>query len=358
MHHVHRTVAARAAMLLVPAVLVTSGLAAPLVFVASAQEDRDRVLLSQGKPALGRTRESEAFPARDAVDGNPETRWSSRPADPQWLRVDLRQTADVSSVEIDWGTTYSTAYSIQLSADGRVWSTQWFTDDGHGGKDVITVPGEAVGRYVRMRSVTRSGEAGTSIRELRVYGRPEERSAVETPSSSAPSKPASSATPTASGPSAPTPSATPSPAPSRSGPPGAVLYYVVGKEPDGSVEKLNDIAARFLGDPNRYPEIADLTEGHRQPDGAFMTDPRTLRPGWALKMPKDASGAGLKFGILPGLESPSPEALRSPDLMRAVDDTGDVDGLSPVSLAAYAAGAVGVLAALTALGIWLARRWR
>ncbi|WP_165362599.1 discoidin domain-containing protein [Promicromonospora panici] len=191
-------------------------------------------MLSEGRPALALTRKSDAFLARHAVDGNHETRWTSRPEDPQWLRVDLEQAADVQRVEIDWGAAYSTAYSIQISDDGAAWSTSWFTDGGDGGKDVITVSGDGRGRYVRMRSVTRGGSAGIAIRETRVYGWRENEEPVETgipvpapgvspkPSNPSPKStptlppaPATSSPPTAPATTAPTPSTRPSPAPSR-----------------------------------------------------------------------------------------------------------------------------------------------
>jgi hypothetical protein len=181
-HHVHRTAPARTATVLLLAVLVTTALmttalAAPAMPVASATDGQ---LLSNGKPALGLTRRSAEFRARNAVDGNPETLWASRPEEPQWLRVDLERTADVRRVEIDWGAEYSTAYSIQVSDDGAVWGTRWSTDEGNGGKDVITISGDGHGRYVRVRGVTHSGSAGTAIREMRIYGLAENEEPGET----------------------------------------------------------------------------------------------------------------------------------------------------------------------------------
>ena len=309
MHHAHRTAPARAATVLVLALvlalvlLTTTGLVAPATLAVSARADA--ALLSEGRPALGLTRRSAEFPARDAVDGNPETRWASLPEDPQWLRVDLEQAAGVQRVEIVWGAAYSTAYSIQISNDGEVWSTQWSTDKGDGGTDTITVPGDRRGRYVRMRSGTRNGSAGIAVREMRVYGLEENEDPVETgipaPAPGVSPKPSSNPNPT------PTPTSTP-PAPTASLPPTAT--------------------------------------GTTIPTPPTRPSPSPSRSG----SPKDASGAG----------SPSPERKSSPSPSSspsgqadAVRGAREVAVVGPVVPILYA---VGLVAGLVALGIWLGRR--
>jgi len=52
-------------------------------------------------------------------------------------------------------------------------------------------------------------------------------------------------------------------------------------------DTLWDIAAAHLGDGARYPEIADLSHGVTQPDGARLTDPDLIRPGWILRLPAE-----------------------------------------------------------------------
>ncbi|MFD6142005.1 discoidin domain-containing protein [Promicromonospora sp. NPDC060271] len=349
---------ARAATTVVLTALAASALATVPVLPARAAEEV--VLVSQGRPAVASSLEKPEFLARNAVDGNPETRWSSGFSDPQWLRIDLGRSTVVHRVEIDWEVSHSTGYSIQLSDDGETWETHWF-GAGDGGQDVHDILGE--GRYVQMYSTQRSGTAGNSIWELRIYGEPEKKAAAPAqpaspkpePSAEASARP--SATPEAS------PSASPeaSPVPSRSGPPGSVLYYVIGTEPDGSVEKLNDISERFLGDRDRWPEIAELTEGHRQPDGEYMTDPRKPKPGWVLKMPKDATGKGLRFGPLPGYEPASPSPSATPEASPSPVDVSDAEAASssvPWPTIAWAGTAVLVLGPLAGLVVWLVRRRR
>jgi hypothetical protein len=341
------------------AIVVLTAVAGP---VAPAWAAEEPVLVSQGKPAVASSLEKPEFRGANAVDGNPDTRWSSGFSDPQWLRIDLGRKTVVHRVEIDWEVSHSAAYSIQLSDDGETWETHWF-GDGDGGNDVHDILGE--GRYVRMYSTQRSGTAGNSIWEMRIYGEPERKAQPDpvtpaSPKASATPKETSAASPAAS----PTQSDEPEPEPSRSGPPGSVLYYVVKATPDGNVEKLNDIAERFLGDRDRYPEIAELTEGHRQPDGEYLTDPRTLKPGWVLKMPKDASGEGLEFGPLPGYEpaSASPSAAASASPSASPEPAGEAPAVveasaaGPVPLVVPVVAGIGVLALLGAAALWLVRR--
>lgn len=82
-------------------------------------------------------------------------------------------------------------------------------------------------------------------------------------------------------------------------PTGPVKFYVVRSSFNGQPEFLFEIAQRFLGDGNRFPEIFQLNEGRRQPDGHALTNPMVLLPGWILVLPNDASGPGVQFGLLP-----------------------------------------------------------
>ncbi|GAB4086060.1 hypothetical protein GCM10028784_26900 [Myceligenerans cantabricum] len=84
-----------------------------------------------------------------------------------------------------------------------------------------------------------------------------------------------------------------------------VTYYVVREKGDGEPEFLFEIAQRYLGDGNRYPEIFDLNEGRLQPDGNTVTAPEVLLPGWILVMPDDAEGEELRSGPLPEVTPPA-----------------------------------------------------
>ena len=78
-----------------------------------------------------------------------------------------------------------------------------------------------------------------------------------------------------------------------------VKYYVVGAPVGGQREYLYQIAAKTLGNGNRYQEIFALNRDRLQPDGGRLTDPMVLEPSWILLLPPDASGPGVHTGPLP-----------------------------------------------------------
>jgi hypothetical protein len=143
--------------------LAVAAAAALVPAVASAQS-----LLSQGKPATASSVENAGTPASAAVDGNTGTRWSSAFSDPQWLQVDLGQTATITRVVLTWETAYGKAYQIQTSNDAATWTTIYSTTTGAGGTETLTVSGS--GRYVRMYGTARATQWGYSLWEFQVYG--------------------------------------------------------------------------------------------------------------------------------------------------------------------------------------------
>ena len=78
--------------------------------------------------------------------------------------------------------------------------------------------------------------------------------------------------------------------------PQADKIYVV-KPPDGRYhESLWEIAQNHLGDGRRYAEIYELNKDRVQPDGSKLTIASLIRPGWVLRMPRDAFGPGIEVG--------------------------------------------------------------
>ncbi|WP_213454446.1 DUF1996 domain-containing protein [Rhizomonospora bruguierae] len=124
--------------------------------------------LSQGRPALASSTELGETPAAAAVDGNPATRWASQWSDPQWLRVDLGATANVTQVVLQWEAAYARAFQIQTSPDGNAWTTIYSTTTGAGGTQTLDVIGS--GRYVRLYGTVRGTGYGYSLYEFKVFG--------------------------------------------------------------------------------------------------------------------------------------------------------------------------------------------
>ncbi|KQX65584.1 discoidin domain-containing protein [Streptomyces sp. Root1310] len=125
------------------------------------------VLLSQGKTATASSTEG-VFGARNAVDGDPGTRWSSAFADPQWIQIDLGARADISRVSLTWEAAYATSFRIEVSDDAQAWTVLHQTATGVGGAQSLAVSG--AGRYVRMHGAQRATPYGYSLWEFQVYG--------------------------------------------------------------------------------------------------------------------------------------------------------------------------------------------
>jgi hypothetical protein len=110
----------------------------------------------------------ETFPARNAVDGNRSTRWSSEFSDPQWIAVDLGEPVEISRVELVWENAYGRSYTIQVSDDGETWKEVYKTDSSKGGTETIRfAPTKA--RRVRMYGTKRGTQHGYSLWEMRVF---------------------------------------------------------------------------------------------------------------------------------------------------------------------------------------------
>jgi beta-glucosidase len=114
------------------------------------------------------TQDATDYPASDATDGDPGTRWSSAASDPQWLDVDLGSPQQICSVGILWETAYASAFQIQVSNDNATWTTLYSTTTGTGGQETFAL--SATDRYIRVYATVRATQWGDSIFELDVYG--------------------------------------------------------------------------------------------------------------------------------------------------------------------------------------------
>ncbi|MFI6497587.1 discoidin domain-containing protein [Nonomuraea typhae] len=149
--------------------LAILSLTAALLTPATAQSAAE-TLLSQGKPAASSSKEGSSYSSGKAFDGNfTSTRWASLEGqDPQWIRVDLGSTQQISRVKLFWEVAYGKAYQIQVSPDAASWTTVYSTTTGDGGQDDVAVSASA--RYVRMYGTQRGTPYGYSLWEMQVFG--------------------------------------------------------------------------------------------------------------------------------------------------------------------------------------------
>jgi hypothetical protein len=123
--------------------------------------------LALRKTATASSIESDPWPASAAVDGDLKSRWSSGFADPQWIKVDLGRVWAIHDVTLAWEHAYAISYRVDVSVDGRHWSTVYRTTAGTDGtRDIriATVPA----RYVRMYGTERVSQYGYSLLEFQV----------------------------------------------------------------------------------------------------------------------------------------------------------------------------------------------
>lgn len=117
--------------------------------------------------------EDTSFPSAFAFDGDPNTRWASAYADPQWITVDLGAPRYIDSVKLVWEYASAADYTIQLSNDGSSWTTVATKTGASTGfrTDVVTALSSRVGRYVRMLGTRRTDiNYGYSLYEFTVNG--------------------------------------------------------------------------------------------------------------------------------------------------------------------------------------------
>ncbi|MHB1000936.1 MAG: glycoside hydrolase family 2 protein [Armatimonadota bacterium] len=108
------------------------------------------------------------FPASNATDGKPATRWSSEFSDPQWLMIDLGREQTVGHVKLSWEFAHGREYKIQVSKDMKTWEDAYYTNQGKGAiEDILFQPKQA--RYIRLQGITRGTRFGYSIFEFQVF---------------------------------------------------------------------------------------------------------------------------------------------------------------------------------------------
>lgn len=112
---------------------------------------------------------SSTYGAAQATDGNTSTYWRSSSTGNQWLRSDLGSAKTITSVVVNWTSSYyARSYRIETSNDGTNWTQQYSTTSGNGSIDTITIPSVSA-RYVRVYCTSSNGSS-YRITEFEVWG--------------------------------------------------------------------------------------------------------------------------------------------------------------------------------------------
>ncbi|WP_328581992.1 beta-N-acetylglucosaminidase domain-containing protein [Streptomyces sp. NBC_00370] len=121
-----------------------------------------------GATAMSSGDETPDFPAWQAIDGDPATRWSSPVEDGAWWQVELAAPARVGQVVLRWQDAYAARYRIQVSADGRSWRTAATVTQGKGGREAIGMDAKDT-RFVRVQGDARATQYGYSLFSVEAY---------------------------------------------------------------------------------------------------------------------------------------------------------------------------------------------
>lgn len=79
--------------------------------------------------------EGQHLNASLAIDGNPNSRWSSLFNDNQWIQFDFGKKVNLSRVTIDWERAYGKKYALLGSDNGQNWQFLKTVDNSDGGRD-------------------------------------------------------------------------------------------------------------------------------------------------------------------------------------------------------------------------------
>ncbi len=131
-------------------------------------------------PALGSTMKAKAsslqsptFSPYFAIDGNPNTRWSSGFNDHQWLIIDFEKPKKISSIQIAWEHAMAKEYQVLLSNDGEKWNVVFNKTskmkNEYNQNIIINPPVKA--RFLKIDCKKRTTKFGFSIYEIKINGK-------------------------------------------------------------------------------------------------------------------------------------------------------------------------------------------
>jgi hypothetical protein len=115
--------------------------------------------------------ENAGTPARNAVDGDDRTRWSSAFSDPQWITVDLQAPYALKQIILTWENAAAKSYAVETALDGTRWTPLSTVTNGTPGPRSFDA-GAIKARYIRVTGTQRTTQYGYSLFEIEAYGAP------------------------------------------------------------------------------------------------------------------------------------------------------------------------------------------
>jgi CxxC motif-containing protein (DUF1111 family) len=109
--------------------------------------------------------ENGGLSAAQAIDGNPATRWASKPDNSAWIEFDFGAATRIGYMKLQWEAAYGTQYGLNVSDDGKTWRQVRHVSGGTGGTEEFYNLG-IYARYVRLQGVARATQYGYSLFEV------------------------------------------------------------------------------------------------------------------------------------------------------------------------------------------------
>ena len=150
----------------------SSGLSSTRAFDISVVRDgTGNIALYHGNTATSSSSENQSgmFDAKNILDNDPSTRWSSAAADSAWVIIDLQKNYAVRKFVLEWESSFATAYDIKGSKDGKTWASLASVSDGDGQTDTLEFSPAQL-RYIRINCTKRfNSKWGYSLYEVKIY---------------------------------------------------------------------------------------------------------------------------------------------------------------------------------------------
>ncbi|MFF3338101.1 beta-N-acetylglucosaminidase domain-containing protein [Streptomyces flavidovirens] len=112
--------------------------------------------------------ETADFPAPNAADGEPASRWTSPIGPSAWWQAELAGPVRLGQVVLHWQEAYAKKYRVQVSEDGRTWRTAATVRDGRGGREAVRMDAKNA-RFVRVQCDERALPFGYSLFGVEAY---------------------------------------------------------------------------------------------------------------------------------------------------------------------------------------------
>lgn len=137
------------------------------MLVTITGQDASNVALNKKATATSTSGGNEI---RYAFDGKKSSRWQANGNDNESITVNLGEPHYINQVSLDWEASYAAQYKIEVSLDGKQYTTVHTQTNGKGSLENIYFD-ETLVQYVRMQGIKRVSDWGYSIYEFEVYGK-------------------------------------------------------------------------------------------------------------------------------------------------------------------------------------------